>query len=486
MALRALTCALVAALLLAPSALAQPHPGYRIPADNPYVATPGASPEIYVRGMRNPYRWSFDRPTGDMYVADVGGNRREEVDYLPRARIAGANLGWNCLEGTVTQKGCKPPGYVPPAWEYPSSPDVVIGGYVVHDPDLPSFQGRYLYGQYLTGLWVLGPGATGPAVNVSTGIFGVTSFGEDGAGRIYATAYDGQLYRLGESAGALTVTQLAMFERPTQVVSPPGYTSELFVVEKAGKVKLLSGGVVSDFLDISDKVQDDGYEEGLLGFIAAPDYATSGRVFAFYSDSNGDIQVDEYRRTATGPDRSDPSTRKPILTIRHAQSDHHHGGQMNFGSDGYLYLSTGDGDLKVDPQNDAQRLDSLLGKILRIDVRARKLDTTAPNVGVTLDNEQRVLRNRSAVVSANCSEPCSVIASGRLRLGHGYDLPAVGIAPQPGRRTRIKLTLTSRGAHALKHALRRKRKVSLRVRVGAQDLTGNSARAATYTIRVSG
>ena len=295
-----------------------------------------------------------------------------------------------------------------------------------------------------------------------------------------------ELYRLGESAGALTVTQLAMFERPTQVVSPPGYTSELFVVEKAGKVKLLSGGVVSDFLDISDKVQDDGYEEGLLGFIAAPDYATSGRVFAFYSDNNGDIQVDEYRRTATGPDRSDPSTRNPILTIRHDQSDHHHGGQMNFGSDGYLYLSTGDGDVKVDLQNDAQRLDSLLGKILRIDVRARKLDTTAPNLGVTLGNEQRVLRNRSAVVFANCSEPCSVIASGRLRLGHGYDLHAVGIAPRPGRRSRIKLTLTSRGAHALKQALKRKRKVSLRVRLRAQDLTGNSARTATYTIRVSG
>jgi hypothetical protein len=91
-----------------------------------------------------------------------------------------------------------------------------------------------------------------------------------------------------------------------------------------------------------------------------------------------------------------------------------------------VYLSTGDGDLKVDLQNDAQRLDSLLGKILRIDVRARKLDTTAPNLGVTLGNDQRVLRNRSAVVFANCSEPCSVIASGRLRLGHGYDLPAWG------------------------------------------------------------
>jgi hypothetical protein len=159
---------------------------------------------------------------------------------------------------------------------------------------------------------------------------------------------------------------------------------------------------------------------------------------------------------------------------------------MNFGSDGYLYLSTGDGDLRVDPQNDAQRLDSLLGKILRIDVSARKVDTTAPRVRVTLGHEQRVLRNRSAVVFASCTERCSVVASGRLRLGHGYDLRAVGFAPRPGRRSRIKLMLTSRGAHALKHALKRKRKVSVRVTLRAQDLTGNSARAVTYAIRVSG
>ena len=283
MARRALTCAIIAAVLLAgatPAALAEPHPGYRIPADNPYVATPGARAEVYVRGMRNPYRWSFDRPTGDMYIADVGGNQREEIDYLPRAKIAGANLGWHCFEGNLIQKVCKPPNYFPPAFEYQSSPDVVIGGYVVHDPDLPSFGGRYLYGQYGTGVWALGPHASSPSVNLSAAIAGVTSFGEDGAGHLYATSYNGPLYRLGESAGALTLTQIGTFARPTQVLSPPGDTSELFVVEKAGRVKLLSGGVVSDYLDISDKVQDDGYEEGLLGFVAAPDYATSGRVFA--------------------------------------------------------------------------------------------------------------------------------------------------------------------------------------------------------------
>jgi hypothetical protein len=85
-ALRATTGLVVTALLLAalaPTAHASPHPGYRVPFDNPFVTTPGAQPEVYVRGMRNPYRWSFDSPTGDMYVADVGGNLREEISYLP-------------------------------------------------------------------------------------------------------------------------------------------------------------------------------------------------------------------------------------------------------------------------------------------------------------------------------------------------------------------------------------------------------------------
>lgn len=490
MARRATRCLLVAALLLAaaaPAAQARPHPGYRIPPGNPFVATPGAHPEVYVYGMRNPYRWSFDRATGDMYVADVGGNQREEITYLPRADIPGANLGWHCFEGTLIQKVCRPPNYFPPAYEYPSGRDVVIGGYIVHDPFMPSFAGRYLYGQYLSGIWVVGPHASGPAVNASAGIVGVTSFGEDGAGHLFATSYDGPVYRLGESAGALTVTQIGEFVRPTQVLSPPADSSRLFIVEKRGQVKLLEGGVVSNFLDISDRVQDDGYEEGLLGFVAAPDYNSSGRVFAFYSDNGGDIQVDEYRRTARDPDRSDPSTRKPVLTIQHDQGDHHHGGQMNFGSDGYLYLSTGDGDLKVDPQNDAQNLGSLLGKILRIDVRAGKVDTVAPRLRVSAASEQRVLRAKAAVAFASCSERCSVIASARMRIrGHGYDLRPAGVAPRARRRGRLKLMLTPSCVRALKRALGRKRDVSVRVSVRAEDATGNSPRAVTRTIRVSG
>jgi glucose/arabinose dehydrogenase len=490
MALRGSACALAAAIMLAaaaPTASGAPHPGYRVPFDNPFVSTPDAHPEIYLRGMRNPYRWSFDAPTGDMYVADVGGNLREEITYLPRAQIAGANLGWHCFEGTLVQKVCRPPDYVPPAHEYPSSPDVIIGGYVVHDPSLPSLQGRYLYGRYLSGVWTVGPHASGLAANVSTAIEGVTSFGEDGAGHLYATSYDGPLYRLGEAAGALTLTQIGTFVRPTQVLSPPRDSERLFVVEKRGQVKLLSNGRVTDFLDISDRVQDEGYEEGLLGFLPAPDYHASGRVFAFYTDNGGDIQIDEYRRTARDPDRSAASTRRPLLTIQHDQDDHHYGGQMNFGSDGYLYLSTGDGDLKVDPQNDAQRLDSLLGKILRIDVRARRVDRRAPRLRATAVTAQRVLRNRSALAYGRCSERCLLSASGSVRIGKkSYALVGAAAAPRAGRRERLRLRLTPHCAKVLRRARARHRRASVRIVVRAEDATGNSPKAVVRTVSVSG
>jgi glucose/arabinose dehydrogenase len=490
MAPRGWVRALVAAMMVAaaaPAAHAAPHPGYRVPLDNPFVAVPGARPEVYVLGMRNPYRWSFDPPTGDMYVADVGGDLREEITYLPQADIAGANLGWHCFEGALVQKVCRPSNYFPPAHEFTSGPDVVIGGYVVHDPNLPSFQGRYLYGRFYSGLWVVGAGATGLAANVAP-LLGVTSFGEDGAGHLYATSFEGSVYRLGESAGALTAVPIGpAFTHPVQVLSPPHDSERLFVVEKAGRVTLLDDAGATEFLDIRGRVSSKEYEEGLLGFVPAPDYNRSGRVFAFYTDNESDIQVDEFRRTARDPDRADPSTRKPLLTIQHNQSTHHHGGQMNFGRDGYLYLSTGDGDVKVDPQNDAQNPSSLLGKILRIDVRAAKLDARAPRLRVTVAAEQRVLRAKAATAYASCSEPCSLVARARIRIGgHPFDLLRAGAAPPAGRRGRLKLLLTPHCVHLLKRALKRHRPASVRLTLRASDATGNSAKAVVRTVRVSG
>ena len=90
---------------------------YDIPAGNPFVNTAGARPEVFVYGMRNPYRWSFDRTTGDMYIGDVGGIN-EEITFLARARQAGANLGWNCLSGTAVQNAV---ARRPPTRRRPSS-----------------------------------------------------------------------------------------------------------------------------------------------------------------------------------------------------------------------------------------------------------------------------------------------------------------------------------------------------------------------------
>ena len=127
---------------------------YSIPVDNPFAgATPGAD-EIYSYGLRNPWRFSFDRLTGDLTIGDVGYMNWEEIDFMPNGTGRGANFGWNCFEGThpllPTPMGCTPPpvNHTPPVLEYPN-PDPgsasVTGGYVIRDGALPSLLGRYVY-----------------------------------------------------------------------------------------------------------------------------------------------------------------------------------------------------------------------------------------------------------------------------------------------------------------------------------------------------
>jgi glucose/arabinose dehydrogenase len=499
--LTAVALALAAAAGAAP-AHAQAGVSYQIPPDNPFVGTSGARGEIYVFGMRNPYRWSFDRQTGDMYIGDVGGTQ-EEITFLPRAGSAGANLGWNCWSGTadVTSTNCDPPNDVQPAYSYPSSGDVVIGGYVVRDPALPSLVGDYVYAQFETGLYTLGPGASGPAVLADGDPEAVSSLGEDGMGGLYATSLSGPVYQLVEQAGALQAQEIATFDQPLAVVSPPGESGRLFVVEKPGRIMLRSGASVTEFLDITGLVGDNGGEEGLLAFAVAPDYATSGRVFAFYTDNNGDLQVDEFARTAVNPDRSAVSTRRPVLTIPHQQASNHNGGQLLFGPDRYLYLSTGDGGTQGDPEGDAQSLGSLLGKILRLDVGVPAPAAggggngtgadAPPTLTARVKRRQRVLRLGGAVAYARCSEACSVAAAGRLRIGRArYRMrraPARRIrAAQLQREVRLKVRLTKRGRRALRRCARRGRlgRASVRINLRATDDAGLRSPLVRRTVRV--
>ena len=158
------------------------------------------------------------------------------------------------------------------------------------------------------------------------------------------------------------------------VTAPPGDAERVFVVEQTGVVRIIRDGVTlpSPFLDIRDKVKVSS-EPGLLSVAFAPDYETSGLFYVFYNSTagNGDIHISEFRRHPTDPDLADPYSERILLTIPKPW-ENHNGGMLQFGPDGFLYASVGDGDSGTlySPGFFAQRRDDLLGDILRIDPRA--------------------------------------------------------------------------------------------------------------------
>jgi Ca2+-binding RTX toxin-like protein len=163
------------------------------------------------------------------------------------------------------------------------------------------------------------------------------------------------------------------FSRPIFATSAPGDANSLYVVEAhTGQIRILnpSTGVINPtpFLDMSDAEMSRGGEEGLLGLAFHPDYATNGRFFVFITNADGDLEIRSYLRSTGNPDQADPGSGDVILTIPHPGESNHNGGWMGFGPDGYLYISVGDGGGSGDPRNNAQNLNSLLGKMLRIDV----------------------------------------------------------------------------------------------------------------------
>jgi glucose/arabinose dehydrogenase len=173
---------------------------YAIPADNPFAGSAGGAPEIWAYGLRNPWRIAYDRPTGDLYIGDVGQNRWEEIDVVPAGAPGGANFGWNIREGLHAYAGDPTSGLIEPAAEY--SHDFgcsVTGGLVVHDPALPAWDGTYLYGDYCSGrVWGLRRSADGTWLNgllYESGV-SISSFGEGADGRIYLLDYAGTIYRL--------------------------------------------------------------------------------------------------------------------------------------------------------------------------------------------------------------------------------------------------------------------------------------------------
>jgi hypothetical protein len=194
---------------------------YAVPDDNPFLTRPNAKPEIWAYGLRNPWRFSFDRETGDLYIADVGQNDWEEVDFAAHDAGGGQNYGWNVMEGThcFRPENCDRQGKVLPVAEYSHSGGgcSITGGYVYRGDMYPGARGLYIYGDWCSQIiYGLSRDDAGEWRNAQIGRapFGNTTFGQDEAGELYV-------------AGGTTLARIE-FSAPTPEVSAtPTATSSL-------------------------------------------------------------------------------------------------------------------------------------------------------------------------------------------------------------------------------------------------------------------
>jgi len=174
---------------------------YGIPKDNPFVGRPGAKPEIWDYGLRNPWRFSFDRETGDLWIGDVGQQAWEEIDVERAGSPGGLNFGWNLYEGSHPYQGGSPAGLTMPVFEYPHDGTVcaVTGGFVYRGMAIPDLVGAYVFGDYCRGQLEAfvprGDRATGHRL-LGLHVDGLASFGEDADGELYVCALSGEVFKL--------------------------------------------------------------------------------------------------------------------------------------------------------------------------------------------------------------------------------------------------------------------------------------------------
>jgi glucose/arabinose dehydrogenase len=176
---------------------------YGIPSDNPFLATAGARPEIYVTGLRNPWRISFDRTTHDLWIGDVGQDAFEEIDVVRAGSGGGQNFGWNRMEGFhcfPSGELCSIDGLTPPVTDYPHALGCsVTGGVVYRGTAFPALVGAYLFSDYCSGtIWAIDAAAneTRDPTVVGESHRSISSFGEDESGEVYVTDLGGELLRI--------------------------------------------------------------------------------------------------------------------------------------------------------------------------------------------------------------------------------------------------------------------------------------------------
>ncbi|HUR62041.1 MAG TPA: PQQ-dependent sugar dehydrogenase [Candidatus Thermoplasmatota archaeon] len=184
---------------------------YTIPSDNPFLGQQGARGEVWAWGLRNPWRFSFDRMTGDLWIGDVGQNQWEEIDMQKAGSKGGEDYGWSGMEGThVHDKDRVNAGSVPPVWEYSHAGgnSAVTGGFVYRGHAIPALNGTYLYADYGSGkLWGIMPGLPGSPPTNSLLLDtdrNISSFGEDPDGELHVVDLGGSVLRLVSGQAATT------------------------------------------------------------------------------------------------------------------------------------------------------------------------------------------------------------------------------------------------------------------------------------------
>ncbi|MEO8406240.1 MAG: PQQ-dependent sugar dehydrogenase [Chitinophagaceae bacterium] len=318
-------------------------PYYTIPADNPFVGDPSIRDEIWALGLRNPWRWSFDKATGDMWIADVGQGAWEEVDVRSADSVNGANYGWRCREGNHATPGvpaCTPSGgtYVPPIFEYghdmTTGGFAITGGYVYHGSAWPALDNYYVCADYVSGnVWLVRPDGSSVRQAGLTG--NISGFAQDN---------NGELYALSRTAGALfTISVNAVL--PVNLISFYG----------------------NHFTGRNELRWRTGSEENTQKFIVeystnGTDYLTAGEVLAT-SNSNGSSYTFSHYTNTLGTikyrlrvvDIDQASKYSPIILL----------GDKNYDIKVYPTIITGNA-LQVNSGPSIQRVDmySLDGKLI--------------------------------------------------------------------------------------------------------------------------
>ncbi|MEO1623930.1 MAG: PQQ-dependent sugar dehydrogenase [Bacteroidota bacterium] len=204
---------------------------YAIPADNPFAGSDFELDEIWALGLRNPWRFSFDAKTGDLWMADVGQTAREEIDFQPAASTGGENYGWDCREGDLpyalpADECDENPPLIEPAYSYKvaNNCNSVTGGFVYRGCRYPQMHGRYLYGEFCHGyIWSLRPDGNGGWINEQhyrRANYDISTFGEDADGELYIARWrGGDIYRL--AMGAEQEVPIISYEASQGILSVP-------------------------------------------------------------------------------------------------------------------------------------------------------------------------------------------------------------------------------------------------------------------------